>query len=453
MEEQIRVSAQASLVVIGLWFRQQGIWLSIERQVRIKQKVRKYSANEKLLDCFITILAGGRGLYESNLRVRPDQAVQQAFGRSGCAEQSTISDTLNACQASDIQAMRQAVTEILRHHGKSYQHRYQEKWQLLDVDITGLPAGRLGEGVTKGYFAGEKNRRGRQLGRILASWYDEIVVDRLYDGKRQLDRNLSELVESAEEVLALDESRRRQTILRIDGGAGDDDNINWALRRGYQVIVKVKNWRRILKLAATVTHWYPDPKVNDRQLGWVTTPFEYVQPTRQLALRNRKKDGSWSYHILVFTLTDKALFDLCQHPHPPQPHTIEILHLAMHFYDQRGGGLETQNRADKQGLGLTHRNKQRFTAQEMLVLLAQLAHNVIIWVRTPLQTLVPAFRHIGILRMIRDVFHIPGLIRLHPDGTIHTVILNQDHPYAQLFHQAFARLLSFDDLLLILGKI
>ena len=45
--------------------------------------------------------------------------------------------------------------------------------------MTGLSAGRLGEGVSKGYFAGERNRRGRQLGRVLASWYDEIVVDRL----------------------------------------------------------------------------------------------------------------------------------------------------------------------------------------------------------------------------------------------------------------------------------
>ena len=65
--------------------------------------------------------------------------------------------------------MRTAVTAILRQHGRSYRHDYEAEWQLLDVDVTGMPAGRLGQGVTKGYFAQQKNRRGRQLGRVLAT--------------------------------------------------------------------------------------------------------------------------------------------------------------------------------------------------------------------------------------------------------------------------------------------
>jgi hypothetical protein len=57
------------------------------------------------------------------------------------------------------------------------------------------------KGVSKGHFAGQKNRRGRQLGRVVATLYDEIGVDRLYDGKRQLDRSLQELVIATENVL------------------------------------------------------------------------------------------------------------------------------------------------------------------------------------------------------------------------------------------------------------
>jgi hypothetical protein len=45
--------------------------------------------------------------------------VQQAFGCDGCAEQSTIRDTLNACQVCNVEAMRQAMTQILRQHGHS----------------------------------------------------------------------------------------------------------------------------------------------------------------------------------------------------------------------------------------------------------------------------------------------------------------------------------------------
>jgi hypothetical protein len=251
--EKVEFSARASLVTVGMQFRRLNIWATVGEHVKIKQKVLKHTPLDKLLDCLINILAGGTGLVEINTRVRPDQAVQRAFGRTTCAEQSTISDTLNVCTLENVKEMRAAVTAILRQHGQSYRHDYEAEWQLLDVDVTGMPAGRLGQGVTKGYFVQQKNRRGRQLGRVLATWYEEIVVDRLYNGKRQLDGSLPELISDAEKVLDLDVSKRKRTILRVDGGGGDDKNINWILGRGYHLLVKVKNWRRAEKLASSVT--------------------------------------------------------------------------------------------------------------------------------------------------------------------------------------------------------
>lgn len=67
----------------------------------------------------------------------------------------------------------------------------------------------------------------------------------------------------------LTENQRKRTILRMDGGGGEDDNIHWVLARGYHLLVKVKNWRRAKKLCASVTCWYADPKVPGRELGWV----------------------------------------------------------------------------------------------------------------------------------------------------------------------------------------
>jgi hypothetical protein len=451
--EQIEFSARASLVTIGIQFRRLNIWTTVGEHVKIKQKVLIHTPLDKLLDCLINILAGGTGLVEINTRVRPDQAVQRAFGRTACAEQSTISDTLNACTAENVKEMRTAVTTILRQHGRSYRHDYEAEWQLLDADVTGMPAGRLGQGVTKGYFAQQKNRRGRQLGRVLATWYEEIVVDRLYNGKRQLDSSLPELISDAEKVLDIDVSKRKRTILRVDGGGGDDKNINWVLERDYHLLIKVKNWRRAEKLASSVTYWYPDPKVADREVGWVEEPHPYVKPTRQLALRKRKANGEWSYHALVFTLTDEMLFHLCGRVMPESLEPSAILLAALHAYDLRSGGVETQNRGDKQGLGLSRRNKHLFEAQEMLVLLAQIAHNIVIWTRNELAQADPRMQKYGIQRTVRDVLQIPGRIHIGSDGNVETITLNRKHPLAPVFHKAFASSLAADDLSLILGQI
>jgi hypothetical protein len=449
MDEQEQFSARASLAALGVRFQKLELWPVVEQHVKLKQKVLRHTPTDKLLDCLINILAGGVGVVEVNTRVRPDLVVQHAFGRQDCADQSTISDTLNACRAEQVDQLRQALTVIFRKHSRTCQHDYDQQWQLLEADMTGMPAGRQGEGVTKGYFAKVRNRRGRQLGRVLATWYEELVVERLYDGKRQLDRSLQELVLATEAVLEMPENKHVRTIWRIDGGGGRDEDIDWLLNRRYQLLVKVNNWRRAQKLAASVTQWYPDPKVSDRHVGWIEQPHPYAHPTRQLALRKRKADGSWSYHALVFTLEDATLFQLCQRALPTQPQPAESLLAALHAYDGRSGGVETQNRGDKQGLGLARRNKQRFAAQEVLVLLAQLAHNLVIWTRDDLAHVDQRLRRYGVQRTVRDVLQIAGRVAFDAGGHIRTITLNQRHPLARAFHNAYAG----DDLSLILGQI
>ena len=442
-------SGRASLALVGLHFQQMKLWPMICDGVQIHQKVHQHDPLDKLLDCFINILAGGHGLNEINLRVRPDVALQAAFGRGQCAEQSTISRTLNACTADTVAQLRQAQATILRHHSRSYQHDYHQRPQLLDVDLTGLIAGRLGEGVTKGYFANQRNARGRQLGRVLATHYDELLVDQLYPGCQQLHQGLAALMEQAEQALNLSEKQRQNTIVRIDGGGGSDPEIEWLLRRQYHILLKVKNWNRAQKLAASVTEWLPDTKVADRMLGWVREPHAYVRPTRQLAIRTPKATGGYHYQVIVFTLPDPALFDLGHRPMPADPSSADLLRASIHAYDQRDGGLETHNRGDKQGLGINHRNKQRSAAQEILILLAQLAHNFLIWIRNTLGQVDEHFRTFGLHRLVRDVLQIDGWLSLTAAGLIQNISLNQRHPFAATVQQA----LWTDDLLANLRKI
>ena len=186
----ISYSPRASLAMIGMCSQQMGIWETIGKEVKINQKTVTHSPLEKLQDAFINIMAGGQGIVELNQRVKTDPSLSAAFGRSGCADQSGVSQTLNASTAENVEELRTALRAIYQQYGAGCRHDYGRGRQLLEVDMSGLLAGRQGEGVEGGYFAKQKNKRGRQLGRVHASLYDEVVTDRLYKGKTQLNRCL-----------------------------------------------------------------------------------------------------------------------------------------------------------------------------------------------------------------------------------------------------------------------
>jgi hypothetical protein len=154
------------------------------------------------------------------------------------------------------------------------------------------------------------------LGRVLASRYGEIVVDRLFDGKTQLTRARPPLILAAERTLQLDEDRRRRTIVRVDAGGGSLDDVNWLLARGYLVHGKDYSGQQAKRLAKSVADWYADPQQPEGQFGWVPeTTDASVHPVTRIAVR--------------------LAYVTC--------------------YDQRGGGVETSFKGDKQGLGIGNR--------------------------------------------------------------------------------------------------
>src|SRR6266567_3122098 len=303
----------ATLAAIGIKLRELNVFQPIQQSVQIAQKTIKDSPADKLYDAFISRLPGAHGLVEINTRVRADGALQRAFGRSRCAEQSVVQDTLNACTPENVEQMEHALDAIYRQHSQGYQHDYEADFQILDVDMSGLPCGPKAAFATTGYFATQRNRRGRQLGRVLATRYGEVVVDRLFDGKTQLTRALQPLVLAAEETLQLDEAKRRQTIVRLDAGGGSVDDVNWLLSRDYQVHCKDYSTSRAQRLAQSVPVWVDDPKVEGRQVGWVRLPAsEYVRPVRRLAVRCRKANGQWGVGVLISTVAPAEVLALTQ---------------------------------------------------------------------------------------------------------------------------------------------
>lgn len=458
----------ASLAALGVKLQHLNLFEPIHQRVKIEQKTVKYAPIDKLYDGFITLLAGAHGLVEINTRLRADPALQAAFGRTGCAEQSVVQQTLDRCTAENVTQMQQAMNDIYQQHSRGARHDYQAQWQILDVDLSGWLCGKKAEFASKGYFASQqRNRRGRQLGRVLATRYQEVVVDRLFAGNRQLNTTLQELVEAAEATLELTQEQREHCLLRIDAGGGSVPNLNWLLARGYRVLGKACSGQQSRRLAQTVQEWLTDPHLPERQVGWVSeAPTDFVRPVRRAAVRCPKPNGQWGIGVLICWLSDQEIVHLAGLP--PQaataPHTVLLALLWL--YDQRGGGIETSFKGDK-GIGLTKRNKKRFAAQQMLLLLGSLVHNVIVWAHDWLTTAASAspvegsrqaqahcdpLPGYGGLRMVRDVFHISGFLCRDASGQIVQIALNQQAHLARRLLGSLRQLLAPMQVVIILDK-
>jgi len=445
----------ATLAAIGIKIDRLQLFDTIGKYLFIKQKTVRHRPIEKLQDAFIAILAGAHGLYEINTRLRSDESLQRAFGRKSCADQSVVQQTLNACTERNVLQMQQAMNVIFQEHSRAYRHNYRTRWQLLDIDLTGLPCSKNAGLSAKGYFSKDGIRYGRQLGRVVATYYEEIVVDRLYAGNIQLYHSLRQLVALAEETLDLNDYRRSRTILRIDAGGGSLDNVNWLLSRGYQLHSKDFSSKRAAGWAATVMRWYDDPLHPGRQVGWAepqTTP-DYVRPVKRLVIRWHKRNGHVNHAMLISTLEPKDVLELLGQPLSYARDPEKLCRVYAQFYDKRGGAIEIEIKEDKQGFGMAKRHKKKAEAQDMLVLLNVLAHNVLVWARGWLSEESPQLSRYGTLRFVRDLMSISGVIELDQRNNVKRIILNRAASLARGLLSALRHMLLPEDVVIILDKI
>lgn len=354
--------------------------------------------------------------------IHPDKAVQWSFGRWRCAHSGEIQKLLNGCTTKTVNHLQQANGRLYQQHGHALHHDFSQELLVLDLDLTGLLASKRAEGSTKGYFANNRGRRGRQLCRVLATPYQEIVCQALLPGNTLSMATLKPAIQHVQQVLTLPDTSRQNTLLRWDAGFGTDENINWLLTQGYQILGKMYSHRRVNKLCRSVTAWIPTPSSPGREYGLITTPHRYARKTSQVMVRTPKNPPStaWEYGALVSTLlhlTPEELIDR---------------------YDDRGGGIETDFRSDRQGLGLSKRRKRRMAAQQMLIHLAERAHNLLVWTA---QQLGPPISRYGMLKLVRDVLQVNGYLLIVQDQAVE-IGLNRHHPLAYALCDGFNRLFA-----------
>lgn len=366
-------SNHASLCALAPVIKDKNVLGPIHNKVNIKQKKIFYSPTDKLVFLTLGIMSGIQSVYDINYKLRVDKALLKAFGYQKCADQSVIQETLNAVSQENIKQMESATDEIFKQYNLSTslieKAQKENKIVTIDIDLSGQIASKKAEQSTKGYFSGKKNAYGRQLARALVPETQEIVAESLYSGNTVSWRHdvFKEMITKMETMLSIQGKKERNSIrLRLDSGFGTDKNINYALWLGYHLLVKMRCSIRAKKLSKSITQWIDipnDSENNPRQAGLVTQSHRYGKRTRQIAIKKKIKKG-YTYSVIVTTDFETDILSIVSD------------------YDARGGKPESSFCQDSQGLSSVKRRKHSFLAQQMLMLLNQLAHNMILWIQS-----------------------------------------------------------------------
>ncbi len=155
--------------------------------------------------------------------------------------------------------------------------------------------------------------------------------------------------------------------------------------RGYQVSVKGFSGRRAENLAKQVTCWNP---YGAAWLGAVDCPVDFGREVTAWVKRRVEK-GQFRHSCYLSTVK------------------LRSLAAQMALYDQRGATEIEQFRNDKQGLHLSARRKHGFLAQKAIILLDDIAHNLLADFQARALRDSPFSGHAA-KRIVRDLFAIEG---------------------------------------------
>jgi hypothetical protein len=210
-QEHRTFTARATLVAIGIKVRQIGLLKPIFQKVRIAQKDSQILPGREV---------GGRPHHHSRRRSRgwwrpisasaPIRDSSRPLGRSGCAEQIGHPGHPGCLHFREREADGGSP-------GPSFTASTAGDTAIRTIGsgkfwILTSPEGRVGPrrpSPPPAISADNATVGGRQVGYVLATRYEEVVVQQVFSGNESLTKALRPLVEAAESVLELDDAKRR----------------------------------------------------------------------------------------------------------------------------------------------------------------------------------------------------------------------------------------------------
>jgi Transposase DDE domain group 1 len=310
----------------------------------------------------VSMLCGAKTIAQRNVTVRVDAALPRAFGRQGCAAQSTMARTWHTWTAATVTQLAGLSWYYLKRYGHTPHHRLAEQRLWVDIDVTPLPIGAKADGSERTWRGRCRRKTGRQVLRVTARDYREGLHETLWRGKASARPTRKAALQELEERLHWTRTRRAQIVLRLDGGCGTIATLNWLLSRGYQLVGKISHSSRVRTLRPHLGPWQPTSSPG-RELATILQPHRFCRTTRQWIMRTPQEKGrGYQYAALLTTLP-------------------ELAPTAVADADDGRASIEASCCQDKQALGMVKRRQRQWEAQPIVLLLARLAHHLLVWAK------------------------------------------------------------------------
>ena len=152
--DEICNTSYAPIAALSAHYQQNEVFKPFE-DIEIHQKQREFRFTDKLIQVYLSTLAGCRILSEVNTKLKPELGLARMWKWSRFADQSTLSRALDALSLKQIEQLTQTTSQIRLSHSQIARHNWRG-YLWLDFDLTSLPCGPKAEKSQKGFIGDKK---------------------------------------------------------------------------------------------------------------------------------------------------------------------------------------------------------------------------------------------------------------------------------------------------------
>jgi hypothetical protein len=154
------LSITGFLIPTGHYAQEIGLIDLFNKHLRINMKTVYHTPVEKIMELFVSMIAGCPDIKTVNNRLVPDKLAATAWCQGSFADQSQVNEVLHRITPENLLQLEEIFQSLFQEQSLARRHPPGE-WLVVDVDMTGLPVSptsRTYEGASFGFMQKETGK-------------------------------------------------------------------------------------------------------------------------------------------------------------------------------------------------------------------------------------------------------------------------------------------------------